>query len=61
MTDTKELAALFAATKVLVVDDFSINRTIVRQYLQPLGAQVFEASSAIQALVLIEEAAVTKP
>ncbi len=44
--------------KVLVVDDFSINRIIVRQYLQPLGAQVFEAESAKQALALLEEAAV---
>jgi signal transduction histidine kinase/DNA-binding response OmpR family regulator len=44
--------------KVLVVDDFPINRTIVRQYLQPLGAEVSEAESAKQALALLEEAAV---
>ena len=43
--------------KILVVDDFSMYRTIVRQYLQPLGAEVFEAESAKQALELLEEAA----
>jgi len=45
--------------KVLVVDDLPINRLIVRQYLQPLGADVYEAESAKQALALLEEAAVT--
>jgi PAS domain S-box-containing protein len=43
--------------KVLVVDDFAINRTIVRQYLQPLGAEVIEAESTLCALSLIEQAA----
>ncbi len=41
--------------KVLVVDDYHINRIIVRQYLQPLGALVCEADSAKQALSLIEQ------
>ena len=43
--------------KALVVDDFPINRIIVRQYLQPLGAEVAEAESAKQALALLEQAA----
>jgi two-component system, sensor histidine kinase and response regulator len=43
--------------KTLVVDDFPINRIIVRQYLQPLGAEVFEAESAKQALLMLEQAA----
>lgn len=41
---------------VLVVDDFPINRTIVKKYLQPLGAKVSEAESASQALGLLLEA-----
>ncbi len=42
--------------RILVVDDFPINRTIVRKYLEPLGAEVDEAESAAQALALLEEA-----
>ncbi len=42
--------------KILVVDDFSINCTIMRQALEPLGAQVFEATSGLQALSLLSEA-----
>ena len=45
--------------KVLVVDDYAINRTIVRQYLQTLGAEVFEAESAAKALLMLEQAAAT--
>ncbi len=43
--------------KALVVDDYPINRTIVRQYLQPLGAEVAEAESGNQALSLLIDAA----
>ncbi len=42
--------------KTLVVDNLAINRTIVRQYLQVLGAEVFEAASADQAELLIQQA-----
>ena len=43
--------------KILVADDHAINRIIVRRYLQPLGAEVWEADSAQQALALIAQAA----
>ncbi len=42
--------------KILVVDDFPINRTIVRKYLEPLGAEIIEANSAAQALAQLEQA-----
>jgi PAS domain S-box-containing protein len=44
--------------KILVVDSFPMYRTIVRQYLQPLGALVYEVEGAKQALAVLEEAAV---
>ncbi len=44
--------------KVLIVDDLPINRIIVRQYLQPLGAEVLEAESAEQAILLLEQAVI---
>jgi signal transduction histidine kinase/CheY-like chemotaxis protein len=46
--------------KVLVVDDLPINRTIVRQYLQPLGAEISEAGSAEQAIIRLAEATTQK-
>ncbi len=46
------------SAKILVVDDYGINRIIVRKYLEPLGADVAEADSAVQALALLERAAV---
>jgi len=42
--------------KILVVDDIQINRTIIRKYLEPLGAEIFEAESGVQALALLEQA-----
>jgi CheY-like chemotaxis protein len=44
MTDTKELAALFAATKVLVVDDEHYMRKVVRTLLMSIGVRtIYEA------------------
>src|SRR5471032_527022 len=44
MTDSKDLAALFAATKVLVVDDEHYMRKVVRTLLMSIGIRtVYEA------------------
>jgi two-component system chemotaxis response regulator CheY len=44
MTDSKELAALFAATKVLVVDDEHYMRKVVRTLLMSIGVRtIYEA------------------
>jgi signal transduction histidine kinase/CheY-like chemotaxis protein len=43
--------------RVLVVDDFPINRTIVCQYLKPLGAESIEAGSGTEALDILQSAA----
>jgi YesN/AraC family two-component response regulator len=44
MTETKNLAALFAATKVLVVDDEHYMRKVVRTLLMSIGVRtIYEA------------------
>lgn len=44
MTDSKDLAALFAATKILVVDDEHYMRKVVRTLLMSIGVRtVYEA------------------
>jgi CheY-like chemotaxis protein len=54
MTDTKELAALFAATKVLVVDDEHYMRKVVRTLLMSIGIRtVYEAPDGPAGLELI--------
>jgi CheY-like chemotaxis protein len=54
MTDTKELAARFGATKVLVVDDEHYMRKVVRTLLMSIGIRtVYEAPDGPAGLELI--------
>ena len=54
MTDPKELAALFSATKVLVVDDEHYMRKVVRTLLMSIGVRtVYEAPDGPAGLELI--------
>ena len=47
MTDSKELAERFAATKVLVVDDEHYMRKVVRTLLMSIGVRtIYEAPTA---------------
>ena len=43
--------------KILITDNYEINRIIVWKYLHPLGAEVHEAESTKQAIDLLSEAA----
>jgi two-component system chemotaxis response regulator CheY len=54
MTDTKDLATLFAATKVLVVDDEHYMRKVVRALLMSIGIRtVYEAPDGPAGLEMI--------
>lgn len=47
----------FAGSLVLVVDDNEMNRSLVRDMLEPAGLQVLEASDGLQALTTAQEEA----
>ncbi len=54
MTDTKDLAALLAATKILVVDDEHYMRKVVRALLMSIGIRtVYEAPDGPAGLEMI--------
>lgn len=58
MADTKDLAARFAATKVLVVDDEHYMRKVVRTLLMSIGIRtVYEAPDGPAGLELIRSMA----
>ena len=48
------LAASDSRSRILVVDDQSINRTLVRNYLESMGFAVTEAHSGVEALDVLE-------
>jgi PAS domain S-box-containing protein len=52
----RESALDLRGTRVMVVDDNQVNRTIVREMLVPCGAMVVEAASGVQAIELFEQA-----
>jgi len=54
MADTKALAAIFAATKILVVDDEHYMRKVVRTLLMAIGVRtIYEAANGPAGLDLI--------
>ena len=54
MTDSKELAERFAATKVLVVDDEHYMRKVVRTLLMSIGVRtIYEAPNGPSGLETI--------
>ena len=58
MVDTRALAAIFAATKVLVVDDEHYMRKVVRTLLMSIGVRtIYEAADGPAGLELIHSAA----
>lgn len=58
MTDSKELAARFAATKVLVVDDEHYMRKVVRTLLMSIGVRtIYEAPDGPGGLEIIRTVA----
>ncbi|HLA20996.1 MAG TPA: response regulator [Pseudolabrys sp.] len=58
MADTKALAAIFAAAKVLVVDDEHYMRKVVRTLLMSIGVRtVYEAADGRAGLELIRSVA----
>jgi two-component system chemotaxis response regulator CheY len=58
MADSKALAAIFAATKVLVVDDEHYMRKVVRTLLMSIGVRtIYEAANGSAGLDLIRSAA----
>ena len=58
MTDSRDLAEIFAATKVLVVDDEHYMRKVVRTLLMSIGVRtIYEAPNGPAGLELIRTAA----
>ena len=58
MTDTKSHAAIFAASKILVVDDEHYMRKVVRTMLMSIGVRnIFEATDGPAGLEMIRNAA----
>ena len=58
MADTKALAAIFAATKVLVVDDEHYMRKVVRTLLMSIGVRtIYEAANGPAGLDIIRSVA----
>ena len=58
MTDTKALASIFAATKVLVVDDELYMRKVVRTLLMSIGVRtIYEAADGPAGLEMIRAVA----
>jgi CheY-like chemotaxis protein len=58
MADTKALAAIFAATKVLVVDDELYMRKVVRTLLMSIGVRtIYEAADGPAGLEMIRSVA----
>ena len=58
MADTKALAAIFAATKILVVDDEHYMRKVVRTLLMSIGVRtIYEAADGPAGLEMIRAVA----
>jgi len=58
MVDTRALAAIFAATKVLVVDDEHYMRKVVRTLLMSIGVRtIYEAPNGPAGLEIVRSAA----